>query len=176
MSTKEYKVITPIINAKNDPSAYLNAFPIFFFNHVPLFKDVDHYHKVHILDDIHLARIEPYLRDGQIIYECNRHELEPTKICMVKQKADDNNEVYLEIEDVSIEYLMNANVDTNGMDNLEIFNIIKDYINGNFKLTANIVKYLNGLYYKPSLENYLFLPLLVYIIKKHISTTKSATT
>lgn len=164
MSTLDFKVITPIVKkSKDDPSAYLNAFPFLFEK--KLFKDVDHLHKVHKMDELHLNRLEPYLKDRDIIYECQRHELEPTKICMALEKEDENGK-YLEIEDISIERLMKETTDTSEHTNLKIFNIIKEYLNGKFKLTEEYVEFLNDFYYKPTLENYIMLPLLIYILKE----------
>jgi len=46
-----------------------------------------------------------------------------------------------------------------------VFNIIKDYLNGTFTVTDKVIETLNDLYYKPSLENYVLMPLLIYILK-----------
>lgn len=166
MSTLKFKLITPIVkHGKDDPSAYINAFPYLFSS--KLFKDVDHLHKVHKMDELHLARLEPYLKNGDIIYECYRHELEPTKICMAIEK-ETAQETYLEIEDISIERLMKPNTKTTDYENFELFNIIKDYLNGTFKLNEDHLAMLNDLYYKPTLENYIMIPLIVYILKQTI--------
>lgn len=160
MSPLNYKLITPVRTDEAIP--YTNAFLLFFSNGT-LFRDVDHYHKVHKLDELHLARIEPYLKDGDIIYECERHELEPTKIAMAVEKVDENDgSTYLSIEDISLENLIKSNVNFNG---IEIFKIIKEFLNGSFKLTDETAKFLNDFYYKPSIENYILIPILIYILK-----------
>lgn len=170
MSTLNFKLITPIVKmSPDDPSAYLNAFPLFFGEPNHLFMDVDHYHKVHIMDELHLTRIEPYLKDKDIIYECNRHELEPTKICMAIEREDDNG-TYLDIEDVGLDKLLAGKVqDDVPIKNKLLFNIIKDYLNGEFKLTDEIVNQLNDNYYRPTVEMYTILPLIIYILKESIS-------
>ena len=140
MSTLKFKLVTPIVNKeKMTLTAYLNAFPILFPNG-KLFKDIDHYHKVHKMDEVHLSRIEPYLKDKEIVYECNRHELEPTKICMALEK-EDNNGRYLEIEDISIERLIRSDVNTKNIKGFELFNMIKDYLNGTFKAVMTFLKH-----------------------------------
>lgn len=171
MSPLQFKLVTPIVRkSPDDPTAYLNAFPIFFTKNFQLFKDVDHYHKIHELDELHIANIEPYIKNGDLIYECRRHELEPTKILMAIETFDkDVDETFLEIHDVSIENLIKEGTDTSKFENFELFNIIKNYLNGTFKLTEDVVNTLNNLYYKPSVENYIMIPLVLYILKDSIS-------
>ena len=155
MSTLNFKLITPIVSKSRDPLRYTNAFPLFFANSTKLFKDVDHYHKVHKMDELHLARLEPYLHPGELVYECNQHELEPTKMYMVFEKTDsETGGSYLEVEDVSIERLIKQSINTTSLCS-DLFNIIKNYLNGNFKITDDVVTTLNNMYYKPSVENYI---------------------
>ena len=170
MSPLKFKLVTPIIKrGPEDGFAYINSFPIFFENGNKLFKDVDHMHKVHVMDDIHIARIEPFIQNNDIIYECYRNELEPTKICMAIENTDpDIKEKYLEIQDISVERLVKTSVDTSSIENLELFNIIKDYLNGKFTASEDVINTLNGLYYKPNIVNYILMPLVIYILQDNI--------
>ena len=49
-----------------------------------------------------------------------------------------------------------------------LFNMINSYLNDSFKLTEDVLKTLNELYYKPSVENYILIPMVLYILKQNI--------
>lgn len=170
MSPLNYRLITPIIkSSQNDLTAYMNSFPLLFGSTDILFKDIPHDHKVHELDELHLARIEPYIRSNDIIYECARHELEPTRICIATEVKDESGMTNLRIDDASIVELMDSSVELPDTPVMNLFKIIKGYLNGSFKLTEDVLTTLNNLYYKPSLQNYILVPIVVYILKEKIS-------
>lgn len=171
MSPLDFKLVTPILKKhdEDNPSLYINSLPLFFGDGKTLFKDIDHYHKVHILDETHLSRLDGYLKAGDILYECNRHELEPTKISMAIETIE-GNEKYLEINDISIEkFIDEKNALPQYMNYSEIFDIIRKYLNGNIVISDDIVSTLNKYYYKQSLQTYLLIPMIVYILKESIS-------
>lgn len=170
MSNLKFKLISPVVKLnENDPSAYINTFPLFFKNECELFGNVDHYHKVHIFDELHLTRIEPYIKNKDIVYECKRHELEPTQMYMAIER-ENGEYINLEFEDISLPSLFSRDSlpDDLPIKNKELFEIIKDYLNGSFILTEEKTNKLNNLYYKPSLENYILLPMIIYILKESI--------
>lgn len=167
MSPYKFQLVAPIEAEDNGVNKYLNAFPILFSNNkngFKLFKDVDHYHKVHVLDEAHLTRIEPYLHDGDIVYECNKHELEPTAITLI---TDNNGN--LNVTDASIETLIKPDVDTSTYEDLAMLNIIKSYLNDSLVLNDDLIKKLNDLYYKPSVATYVLMPIIIYILRKQIT-------
>lgn len=165
MSTDKYALVKPI--KEGDLDAYINAFPILFRNNTPIFGDVDHYHKVHIMDNLHLQRLEPYIKNGEIVYECNRHELEPTKIFLTFEREDRTGK-YKELEDVSIQALLKPETNTSIFSNMFYFNIIKDYFNGTLVVDDALLDSISSHYYTKSLDDYIFLPLILYIIKQQI--------
>lgn len=163
MSREEFKLVGPIRRrGKDDPSAYLDA-QLLFIDSKP-FKDVDHQHKVHVMDDLHVANIEEYLRPNEVVYECKRHELEPTKIAYVYE-VNDNGERYLELCDASIEKVIK------GTSKLPIkndfLNIICNYLNGK-KITEEEITTLDSMYYEQNLFNYLLMPAIIYILKHSV--------
>lgn len=165
-SPREYFVIRPV-NDDGTGLDYTNAFLPFFETKLELFKDVDHFHKVHILDDLHLADREEYIKSGDIIYECKRHELEPTKVCIALDAKDEKTgECYTEIRDISLPALMSGTYKFDGMD---LFYIIKDYLNDKLEVTDDLLKKLNEYYYKLNVQTYLLMPLIIYILKQSIT-------
>lgn len=171
MSPIKYKLVHPIYKRGDaDLTAYLDAFPLFFGSPEKLFKDVPHEYKVHKLDDLHIARLDGILKNGDILYECNRHELEPTKIC-IAETVTENNEEFLEIKDISIEKLFKKNDDNDicKLKNYELIKIIKEYLNGTYKTTEDTLDTLNKYFYENSLEIYILIPLVLYILKDSLS-------
>lgn len=171
MSPLKFKLVTPIlkIEGEDNPALYLNSIPLFFGDEKHTFMDVDHYHKVHILDDLHIARLDGYLHDGDILYECNRHELEPTKISMAIEVEDDG-EKFLEINNISIEKFMKLSEELPSyMKHSEIFDIIRKYLNNKLIITDDIITNLNKYYYKQSLDMYILIPMIIHILKESVS-------
>ena len=165
MSPNTYMIVSPIDKTQTC-AAYIDAFPLLFGKQEP-FKDVDHYHKVHIMDSIHIARLEEHLKPGDLVYECRNHELQPTKITRVFE-VEEGKEKYLELQDVSVEKLIKPKEDISFLENSELFRIIRDYLNGNFSITMDVMEQLNKHYYKNSLETYILVPIVLYIIKDSI--------
>lgn len=163
LNEHKINVITPVQRAsEDDPSAFLNAFPIFFGGPEKMFRDTPHTHKVHIMDELHIARLDGIIKKGDIVYECNRHELEPTKICCAFNVIE-NGETFTELHDVSLEKLMEFDNDLLG--NNFIFSTIKNYLNGDLEVTDEFLNKLDDYFYKNSLENYILIPLIIYILK-----------
>lgn len=156
MCPYNFKLVSPINTNKTNSIPYSNAKLLLYFNEAN-FKDVDHYHKVHKMDNIHIGRLAEYLKDNDIVYECINHEMEPSGIYRISKE----NTYNVKWKDISIQSFINSN-ETSGS---VIFDIIRDYLNDNFKLTEDILETLNSLYYGPSVENYICMPLLLFILK-----------
>jgi hypothetical protein len=167
MSNLKFKLINPVVRKDvTDLNAYMNAFP-FLFPETPLFKDVDHYHKVHIMDEIHLARLEQYLKDRDIIYETRDVELIPTKLCVALEKIE-NGERIIEIQDASIERFIHKEEQLD-IPELELFKIIRDYLNGEFEITEKLLDKLDKYFFKPTIVHYILMPIILYILKSKLS-------
>lgn len=133
---------------------------------IQLFKNVDHYHKVHIMDNLHIARLEPFIKNGDIVYECNRHELEPTKIS-IAVSAVENNKKVIELHDASLPDIMNENYFK--FENMDFLYLIKDYLKDNLVVNEDLLSKLNNFYYPQNVQTYILMPLLIYILKKSVN-------
>ena len=131
------------------------------YKSLTFFRDADHYHKVHILDELHLARLEDYIKPGDVVYECYRHELEPTKVV----EAVDINGQYTELRDISLPGLMENNY---VIDDMRIFYIIKDYLNGNLSVDEDLISELSDYFFEQDIQNYILMPILIYILKQYV--------
>lgn len=171
-SPLNFKMISPI---KNELLGYKSAANIITGDGQTTFDKVDHKFKLHIMDDLHLqSRIQQLdemgdeYKVGDVIYECRNHELEPTGIFMTVDEIDPETfEKYIEIKEVGIDSLMKTNINR---PELELFNIIKSYLNGTLEVSEDLLNMINSMYYESSIKNYIFLPLVIFALK---STLKS---
>lgn len=158
-SPYNYKLISPDSPAREDLIIHSNSVPLLFSENLKVFKDVEHYYKVHKMDELHLTRIEPYIKNGDLVYECREHELAPTQIY---QAYTENNELYL--EDVSI-----SNFEGNFLlekDNY-LFSIILKYLKNELKLNEEILNKIEDLYLEDNIKNYIILPMIIHILKSN---------
>lgn len=170
LSPYNFKLISPVPEIHGEDGTisfnYLNTMPLFFGDGKTLFKDVDHQHKVHILDELHIARLDGILKNGDILYECYKNEIIPSKITRAVE-VEENGEKFLEINDISIEKFINPKQELpEYMQYSEIFDIIRKYLNGSLSISDDIVSILNKYYYKQTLQMYILIPLLIFILKE----------
>ena len=161
MSDQVFKVISPIDTSRNDYMAYLNAVNVLFGNKFEKFADVDHYHKVHKLDPLHLARIEPFIKNGDIIYECSNHELEPTQACIVVENKTNIGE--FELFPLTLETLIKY---PGLVEDSDLIEFIYAFINGDLTASSELLDNLDSMYFEPSIKNYILLPIIIYILKE----------
>lgn len=133
---------------------------------IQMFRNVDRYHKVHVLDPLHIARLEPFIKAGDIVYECNRHELEATKMSLAVTAFDDDGSEYTELRDCSLPAIMDN--DYYEFDNMDMLYIIKDYLKGKLTVDEALLSKINDAYYPQSIQTYILMPLVIYAIKKSI--------
>ena len=130
-----------------------------------MFKNVDHFHKVHILDDLHLARLEPFINPGDIVYECSRHELEPTKIYVAQNGVMEDGTECTELHDASLPAIFESNIK---LDHMDLLYILKDFLKGTLEINDALLKKLNDYYYPQTVQSYILMPLVIYALRKVI--------
>lgn len=132
---------------------------------IHMFKNVDHFHKVHILDELHLARLERFINPGDIVYECNRHELEPTKVYIAENSALDDGTECTELYDMSLPAIFDSNIT---LDNMDLLYILKDFLKGKLVVNDELLSKLNDYYYPQTVQSYILMPLVIYALRKSI--------
>lgn len=132
---------------------------------IHMFKNVDHFHKVHILDDLHLARLEPFINPGDIVYECGRHELEPTKIYVAQNGVMEDGTECTELHDASLPAIFESNIK---LDHMDLLYILKDFLKGTLEINDDLLKKLNDYYYPQTVQSYILMPLVIYALRKVI--------
>lgn len=137
-------------------------------NNLRFFKNVDHYHKVHKLDALHLKRLEQFISVGDVVYECYRHELEPTKVYL----AVEGTEGYSEYKDISLPGIFSSDEEIEGM---YLLYIIKSYLKGTLSITEDLLEKLNDYYYEQNIQTYILMPMVIYVLKQCISDISSST-
>jgi len=174
MSPLSFKLVTPIVkSADSDIGAYTDSFPIFLTAKTGMFKDVPHNFKlVNFSDAAELAAHDAEIpfKEGDVLYECPVIETVPDKIGYVTEVTDSTiGETSLELVDAGIVYMLsNSTPVTEGF---EIFNnIIKPYLNNTFELTEDIITFLDNYYYKENVENYILMPIIIYILKQYLNS------
>lgn len=154
----DFYSIKPLENS--DITFYTDAYPL-FFNDVQ-FIDVPHTRKVHKFDDIHLSRLSDYLKKGDIVYECNKHELNITNVAIV----EDISYGKVSIKDISLKSILEK--ENKLLDDNVLVKIIKDYLNESLELNDDLLKKINNYYYSDNIQEYILIPLVIYCLKKQM--------
>jgi len=162
-SSLNFSLLSPVesssSNNENNYEMHTYCKPLLFDD--VIFGDVPHTRKVHKMDDLHLARLAPYLKVGDIVYECKYHELNITKICRVTE----NNGFQVKVEDIGMSVLLNESTTNKGS---ELFEVVRDFVNNKLRLDDNLFEKLNNAYYSNDLKDYILMPLAVFCIKKQL--------
>ena len=119
------------------------------------FSKVDHYHKVHKVDDAHILRLQQYLKDGDLLYHCPENEIWPEDVFKVKYV---DGELYL--IDLNLGSFFDSDDDPD--EGQELFAFLRSYVRGSLKMDSKLKDYLYSIKCEPTMMNYIFIPLLLH--------------
>lgn len=159
-SRYDYKLIAPL-ESIGSVTLYDTAKSILFPD--ADFSNIDCFHKVSKMDSAHLSVIADKLSLGDIVVEYgNGNELEITRVGMVLERIGNCNHIEKYITDISIDSMMDSD---DVIPNQELFGIVKKYLQGILFLDEDLLKTLNNYYYENSMRSYIFMPIIIYILR-----------
>lgn len=167
-SSEHYRLVelnNPLPDPKN-LMFWVDAFHIILGNEketlslVPKYKKFVDLSELEELDDCY--EINAY----DMLYKFDAgNELKPVNAYVVIPDATGQGEV---VEAGLTSMFLNTSTDQFVGNRFFIFNIIRNYFNKTLSLTDTVMKNINGYYYKRTMENYLLMPIVIYILKSKI--------
>jgi hypothetical protein len=163
----------------NNNSFYPQAFHILEQKYHQKFESLPNSHKF-----VNESDIPEDIQNGDILYRISpTNEYIPIDVVKVfddehilpitfnfLMKTEKELEDYLEgLEDEEIDSI--KEILNNYLNNSQfLFGLIKSYLLGNLTIDENLLKKLNNYYYDVSFKNYILMPIVIYILKRKISS------
>ena len=155
-STDNY---VPLDNARLNSYMYLYGFPFTVANEDNKFATADKWHKFYAPEDLDDEERLEHLKLGDVLYQMeNESSLYPVECYYI---TNDGNVISASLPDM----LASDNED---FADLFLFDIVRKYIKKELVLTDELISKLQDYYYEESVYNYIYLPLVIYIIKEKI--------
>ena len=166
---EEYKLIE-LFNPNPEPknaTFWYGAFHLVLGNENELFGDIDFWKKFIDIDDLDELDECYEINSGDILYQMHKdNPVAPINAYYVI--ANENGEG--ELVDANINEMIQDTTHFNE-DSFFMFNIIRGYFNKSLTISEEMLKKINNYYYKKTINNYLLLPIVIYILKGQVSSS-----
>jgi hypothetical protein len=110
------------------------------------------------------------IKAGDLIYEFadSSSKLIPTGLYYISSDSTSSNMTVINASLSETTGLMSSLINTSDLD---CFYVIKDYLNNKLVITDTLLTKINDIYFKPTISNYILMPILIYVLKQTISDT-----
>lgn len=160
-SPEPYKLIE-FYNSEEPELFYLGAFHLLFGKPTKTLSQTSDYYKYLDLEDYVDSEKSEELKPFECIYQIT--ESDKIKPIDVKYIATTTGDVI----DADMQSLIEKS-DVDELDDQYLFTIIKEYFANTFTASSDVLTKINRYYYKKNIQNYLLMPIVIYILKQSIS-------